>query len=185
MQDSNHRPLISILYSLFSNLYSPPNTTFITFSVTPRPHIFIGESLLKQLIMKLKVFFTIAAIAGITRAYAQNDAPANELLAMQVSILVDKIGKPVDSAAIYLTAVHQFKKTGESDTDTFYTDDQDGVTVDFKKNESGIMQMFICDMPSAMLNTAKRVIALRGMVATGTAAPPGFTAYATTQYAAF
>ncbi len=135
--------------------------------------------------MKLKIFLTIAAIAGITRVYAQNDAPANEMLAMQVSIMVDKIGKPVDSAALYLTAVHQFKKSGESATDAYYTDDADNITVDFKKNDSGVMVMFICDMPSTMLNTAKRVIALRGMVATGTAAPPGYTAYATTQYAAF
>jgi hypothetical protein len=135
--------------------------------------------------MKTKLVFTFLAIIAALSAKSQTTAVPNYLIANQISILVTKLGLPVDSAASYLTAMGQFKQTQETSTDVFYGCTGCNVVFDFKKNESGQIQIIICDMPDTMLSTAQKAISIMGMIATGTAAPPGFTAYATPKYAAF
>ncbi len=136
--------------------------------------------------MKSKLLFTfILVFAGIiAKAQQTNDLP-NYALAGQISVLVTKLGLPADSAAGYLTVLGQFKKTETTATDVFYGCKEYDSVIDFKLNDAGQIQLIICDMPVSMLSTAHKAIVLMGMVATGTAAPPGFTAYATPKYAAF
>jgi hypothetical protein len=136
--------------------------------------------------MKTKLLLISMAIIASLSAKAQqtNDLP-NYVLASQISIIVTKIGLPVDSAGRYLTALGQFKKTQETATDVFYGCKDYDTVIDFKKDDAGTIQLIICDIPDTMLSTAQKAIVMMGMVATGTAAPPGFTAYATPKYAAF
>jgi len=136
--------------------------------------------------MKHKVFFICIAFFALTTAKAQqtNDLP-NYMLAGQLSIMITKLGMPVDSAASYLTIMGQFKKTQETATDVFYSCKEYDTVIDFKKDDAGMLQLIICDIPTSMLSTAQKAIVMMGMQATGTAAPPGFTAYATPKYAAF
>jgi hypothetical protein len=133
--------------------------------------------------MKYKLLL-ILTIASISVKAQQADLP-NYILASQISIMVTKLGMPVDSAASYLTVLGQFKKTQQTATDVFYGCKEYDSVFDFQITESGQVKIIICDMPVSMLNTAQKAIVLMGMTATGTAAPPGFTAYATPQYAAF
>jgi hypothetical protein len=135
--------------------------------------------------MKTKFVFTFLVIIAALSAKSQTATVPNYLIANQISILITKLGLPVDSAANYLTATGQFKQTQETGTDVFYGCTDCNVVFDFKKNESGQIQIIICDMPDTMLSTAQKAISIMGMIATGTAAPPGFTAYATPRYAAF
>lgn len=136
--------------------------------------------------MKSKLLSIVIIIFSCANAKAQtsNDLP-NYAIAAQISGLITKLRLPVDSAAGYLTVLGQFKKTQETATDVFYGCQEYNTVIDFKKNESGLIQIIICDMPSSMLATAQKAISMMGMIASGTAAPPGFTAYATPKYAAF
>jgi len=136
--------------------------------------------------MKKNLFLICIALFGVTTANAQqtNDLP-NYMLAGQLSIMITKLGLPVDSAASYLTIMGQFKKTQETATDVFYSCKEYDTVIDFKKDGSGALQLIICDLPTSMLSTAEKAIVMMGMRATGTAAPPGYTAYATLKYAAF
>jgi hypothetical protein len=136
--------------------------------------------------MKQKLLIICIAYIAATSAKAQttNDPP-NYVLAGQISVMVTKLGLPVDSAASYLTVLGQFKKTQETATDVFYGCKEYDTVIDFKKDDAGILQLIICDIPDTMLSTAQKAIVMMGMRATGTAAPPGFTAYATPKYAAF
>ena len=136
--------------------------------------------------MKPKLFFVFIAVVTCLTARAQQPAELpNYILASQISIIVTKIGLPVDSAGSYLTVLGQFKKTQETATDVFYGCKEYDTVFDFKKDDAGMIQLIICDIPKSMLSTAQKAIVMMGMVATGTAAPPGFTAYATPKYAAF
>jgi len=134
--------------------------------------------------MKLKLLL-ILMLAGTCGYAQQNTDLPNYLLAGQISIMVTKLGMPVDSVAGYLTVIGQFKKTQETATDVFYGCTAYDSIFDIKKNDAGMVALIICDMPVTMLSTAQKAIVLMGMTATGTAAPPGFTAYATPKYAAF
>jgi len=137
--------------------------------------------------MKPKLLFVFTALITCLTAKAQQqsaDVP-NYVLAGQISIIVTKIGLPVDSAGSYLTILSQFKKTQETATDVFYGCKEYDTVFDFKKDDAGIIQLIICDIPKSMFSTAQKAIVMMGMVATGSAAPPGFTAYATPKYAAF
>jgi hypothetical protein len=127
----------------------------------------------------------IVIIASINAKAQQTTDLPNYMVAGQLSVLVTKLRLPVDSAASYLTVLGQFKKTQETATDVFYRSEEYNTVIDFKKNDTGKIQIIICDMPVSMLSTAQKAITMMGMTATGTAAPPGFTAYATTKYAAF
>jgi hypothetical protein len=136
--------------------------------------------------MKKQLFFTlIAMILGLAAKSQGSAAVPNYLLAGQISVLVTKLGLPVDSVGNYLTALGQYRQTQETAADVFYESTDNKVVFDLKKNASGQIQIIICDMPDSMLSTAQKAINLMGMIATGTAAPPGFTAYATPKYAAF
>ena len=136
--------------------------------------------------MKSKLLFIAITVFAYSSANAQQTTdPPNYILAGQISILVTKLGFPVDSAASYLTVMGQFKKSQETATDVFYSSGDYNSVIDFQKNESGLIQIIICEMPTTMLGTAQKAIAMMGMIATGTSAPPGFTAYATTKHAAF
>ncbi len=127
----------------------------------------------------------ILIIAGINAKAQQTTAVPNYMVAGQISALVTKLRLPVDSAVGYLTVLGQFKKTQETTTDAFYRSEEYNTVIDFKKDDTGKIQIIICDMPVSMLSTAQKAIAMMGMRATGTAAPPGYTAYATPKYAAF
>jgi len=136
--------------------------------------------------MKTRIVFTLIAVILALSAKSQNATTVpNYLLAGQISVLVTKLGLPVDSAASYLTVAGQFRQTQDTGTDVFYSSADNIVVFDIKKNEAGQIQIIICDMPDSMLSTAQKAISMMGMIATGTAAPPGFTAYATPKYAAF
>ncbi len=136
--------------------------------------------------MKTRLIFTLIAVISALGAKSQDAATVpNYLLAGQISMLVTKLGLPVDSAASYLKVAGQFRQTQDTGTDVFYSSTDNTVVFDIKKNDSGQIQIIICDMPASMLATAQKAITMMGMVATGTAAPPGFTAYATPKYAAF
>jgi len=136
--------------------------------------------------MKTKLIFIVILIfAGISAKGQQSNNLPNYMLAGQISSMVTKLGLPVDTAASYLTVMGQFKKTQENSTDVFYGCQEYNVVIDFKKNDAGQLQLIICDMPVSMLSTAQKAIVMMGMIASGTAAPPGFTAYATPKYAAF
>jgi len=137
--------------------------------------------------MKPKLILVFIAFIACLTAKAQQqtaDLP-NSVLAGQISIIIKKLGLPADSAGNYLTALGQFKKTQETTTDVFYNCKEYDATIDLKKDGAGITRLIVCDLPVSMLSTAQKAIAMMGMVASGTAAPPGFTAYATPRYAAF
>jgi hypothetical protein len=55
----------------------------------------------------------------------------------------------------------------------------------FQPGEGANIQVIMCSLPTTSLSTAKKAISMMGMVASGTQAPPGYTAYATPKYAAF
>jgi hypothetical protein len=136
--------------------------------------------------MKQKLLCSFIALIFCLGARSQQTAsPPDYLLAGQISVLITKLGLPVDSAGGYLTALGKYKQTQETTADVFYESTDNKVVFDLKKNVSGQIQIIICDMPDSMLSTAQKAINMMGMVATGTAAPPGFTAYATPKYAAF
>ena len=136
--------------------------------------------------MKQKLLFTfVAIISCLTAKSQQTSLPPDYLLAGRISVLVTKLGLPIDSAGGYLTALGQYRQTQETATDVFFESTDNKVVFDVKKNASGQIQIIICDMPDSMLSTAQKAISMMGMIATGTAAPPGFTAYATPKYAAF
>lgn len=136
--------------------------------------------------MKTKLFFALIGVILALSARSQDAvAVPDYLLAGQISMLVTKLGMPVDSAASFLQVAGQFRQTQDTGTDVFYSSADNNVVFDIKKNESGQVQIIICDMPASMLSTAQKAISMMGMIATGTAAPPGFTAYATPKYAAF
>lgn len=134
--------------------------------------------------MKFKLLLILVITGVCANAQQTTDLP-NYILASQISVMVTKLGMPVDSAASYLTLLGQFKKTQQTATDVFYGCNAYDSVFDFQITESGQVKVIICDMPVSMLSTAQKAIVLMGMTATGTAAPPGFTAYATPQYAAF
>jgi hypothetical protein len=136
--------------------------------------------------MKSKLIITLIALISCLTARSQpTPQPPDYLLAATISVLITKIGLPVDSAGSYLTALGQYRQTQETAAEIFYESTDNKVVFDMKKNPSGQIQLIICDMPDTMFSTAQKAISMMGMVATGTAAPPGFTAYATTKYAAF
>jgi len=135
--------------------------------------------------MRSRLFLIVLAALVYSNAKGQSTDVPNYMLASQISMMVTKLRMPVDSAARYLTLMGQFKKTQETATDVFYGCDDYNTVIDFRKNENRELQLIICDMPTTMLSTAQKAIAMMGMIASGTAAPPGFTAYATTKYVAF
>ena len=134
---------------------------------------------------KLILVFIAFIICLTAKAQQQPADLPNYALASQISGIVTKIGLPADSAGSYLTALGQFKKTKETATDVFYNWKEYDTTIDLKKDGAGTIQLIMCDIPDSMLSTAQKTIAMMDMVASGTAAPPGFTAYATPKYAAF
>lgn len=135
--------------------------------------------------MKTKLVFIFMAIVSVSARAQQTTALPNYLFAGQVSTLVKKLGLPVDSATIYLASSGQFKKTQETATDVLYRSEEYNTVIDFKKNAGGQIVLIIFDMPVSMLSTAQKAITMMGMIASGTAAPPGFTAYANIKRAAF
>lgn len=133
--------------------------------------------------MKYKlILFVIAIACSRLSANAQADTP-NYLLAMQIGMITPKLGMPVDSAARYLNGFTKVAATKPSEA--VYKYDLDDVYIVFQKNADGLAQVILCSMSSKLLSTAQKAIVLMGMKASGTQAPPGYTAYATPKYAAF
>jgi hypothetical protein len=130
---------------------------------------------------KLLLITLIVTVSGVG-VKAQSPSP-NYLLAGQLTMIIKKIGLPVDSATGYLGDFTKVEKT--SPTETVYKSNTDDVFISFEKGESGHTMLIKVFMPKAMLSTAEKAIGLMGMMASGTAAPPGYTAYATPKYAAF
>src|ERR1700744_6220622 len=114
--------------------------------------------------MKTKLLFALAAVVCAANAWCQQSTPADYLLAAKITRLFPKLGLPVDSAASYLTGVAQFRQTQETGTDVFFSSADNKVVLDLKKNETGQVQVIICDMPDNMLSTAQKVISLMGMI---------------------
>jgi len=136
--------------------------------------------------MKAKyLHFLFLIFTGFTLKAQQSPLMPNYLLANQLSLIIKKIGLPVDSAGIILIATGQFTKAQESNTEAFYTSQSYDAIINFQKDNAGLITVIICQLPVNMINTAKKAILLMGMIASGTQAPPGYTAYATPKYAAF
>jgi hypothetical protein len=133
--------------------------------------------------MKIKLFLIIAAVAGLCCGAKAQDVP-NYYVAGQLSVIIQKIGLPVDSAAIYLKSDYT-KVENTPENQVVYKSNLYDVYISFEKNEGGQIALIKCFMASSMLSTAQKAITLMGMIASGTQAPPGFTAYATPKYAAF
>jgi hypothetical protein len=135
--------------------------------------------------MKIKLLITIAAIAACNYgANAQAGKTPDYKLAAQLQIIITKVNMPVDSAAVYLDDFQKLDETKPSET-VFKSRLADGVYIIFQKDAAGKIALIVTSMPAVFLTTVQKFIAMMGMVASGTAAPPGYTAYATPKYAAF
>jgi len=132
--------------------------------------------------MRHKLLFIIIAIAGSSLSLKAQDVP-NYFVASQLTFVINKIGLPVDSAAKYLPDYTRVENTPEKET--VFKSNLVDVYISFEKDGSGNISLIKCFMNETMLSTAQKAIAMMGMIASGTAAPPGFTAYATPKYAAF
>ena len=133
--------------------------------------------------MKCKLLLIVIAIMGSGFSSKAQSQSTNYLLASQLQIITEKIGLPVDSAAAFLKDFTKVENTAPGQT--VYKSNTDAVFISFEKDENGRTTIIKVFMPKAMLSTAEKAIALMGMIASGTAAPPGYTAYATPKYAAF
>jgi len=133
--------------------------------------------------MKFKLLLIAVVAAFFSSGVKAQSGTPNYFLAGQVMMIVQKIGMPVDSAAVYLKDFTKVENT--QPTETVYKLNTDEVYISFEKNESGATTVIKIFMPKTMLSTAEKAIVLMGMVASGTAAPRGYTAYATPKYAAF
>jgi hypothetical protein len=134
--------------------------------------------------MRLKLLFIIIAItASSFSVQAQNDVP-DYMLANQLQAIIEKIGLPVDSASAY---IKDFKLVpGTKPSETVYSSRLDSaVFIVFKTDENNHILVILTSMPATFLSTVKKFIANMGMIPSGTEAPPGYTAYATSKYAAF
>ncbi|MEO6850346.1 MAG: hypothetical protein ABI203_10375 [Mucilaginibacter sp.] len=133
--------------------------------------------------MKFKQLMFITAITfGSLYAKAQS-SPPNNILAVQLQIIITKIGLPADSAAVYL---NDFTKVESAPAgETVYKSNADEVSIAFTRGASGAIGLIKIVMPKSMLSTAEKAIALMGMTHMDTPAPPGYTTYATPKYAAF
>jgi len=135
--------------------------------------------------MKIKLLITIAVIAaGIYNAKAQASKTPDYKLAAQLQIIITKVNMPVDSAAVYLDDFQKMEETKPTET-VFKSRLADGVYIIFQKDGAGKVALIVTSMPAGFLTTIQKFIAMMGMVASGTAAPPGYTAYATPRYADF
>jgi len=133
--------------------------------------------------MRYKLLLIVAVIAGSSFSVkAQTDVP-NYLFAAQLQILTGKIGLPVDSAAAYMLGFTKMPATKASETG--YKSDMYDAEIVFQKDENNKVQVIMCSLPLSSLSTARKAIAMMGMIPTGTQAPPGYTVWATTKYAAF
>jgi hypothetical protein len=132
---------------------------------------------------KLLLIIVALAVAGLSAKAQTNDVP-DYMLANQLQAIIGKVGLPVDSARVYL---RDFKKVaGTKPSEAIFTSNlDDGVSIVFQIDETGNVQVILATMPASFLSTAKKFIGNMGMIASGTAAPPGYTAYATPKYAAF
>jgi len=132
--------------------------------------------------MRYKLLLIVAVITGSSfTVKAQTDVP-NYLLAAQIQIIVGKIGMPVDSAGAYLLG---FTKMPKKEGGVRYYSELYNALIVFQPGEGANIQVIMCLLPTSSLSTAKKAISMMGMVASGTQAPPGYTAYATPKYAAF
>jgi len=133
--------------------------------------------------MKCKLLLIALAIAGGSIAVKAQSQSPNYLLAGQLTMITGKIGLPVDSSAAFLKDFTKVENTASNEV--VYKQNTDEVYVSFEKDGNGLTAVIKIFMPKAMLSTAEKVIAMMGMIASGTAAPPGYIAYATPKYAAF
>jgi hypothetical protein len=130
---------------------------------------------------KLLLIVAVMAISSFT-VKAQTDVP-NYLLAGQIQILTGKTGQHIDSADKYMLSFKKLPQTKAPEIK--YTSDMYDALIVFQTDENNKIQVIMCSLPTSSLSTAKKAISMMGMVATGTQAPPGYTAYATPKYAAF
>jgi hypothetical protein len=134
--------------------------------------------------MNAKLLLIIIAIAGSSLSVkAQNKDIPDYKLAGQLKNISQKIGLPVDSAAVFLGDFKKIPGTNSSEI-TYKSRLDDDVYIFFEKDAKGNIKVIKCSMPDAFLSTIKKAISMMGMIATGTEAPAGYTAYATSKCAA-
>jgi hypothetical protein len=131
----------------------------------------------------LLTFLALVLCCPGSKAQTAETIP-NYKLAGEIMMIHEKAGLPVDSAAVYLKDFERLAEAKPSETVFKSRLDADTYII-FQKDGNNLVQVIICVFPDTFLTTAQKAIAMMGMVASGTAAPPGFTAYATPKYAAF